>query len=204
MAANSPDLRRPIAVSTQASFGESELRIQMLESTLQACVDEYADDSEIHSNLDAKAQNTTTIAGIFLAAAFAFLQGDNVAGFVRLASKYSLILLGLAIVLLLASIAVCVFSMRIRTVTGRLRANTVAGMVQNILDHAPVPADETIENYLWDQINAWRQALDSISADNASKAQTVFVGQLLLGMAVILVAVLLLVILYNVGLSPIV
>ncbi len=50
----------------------SPSRLALLEGTLKACTDDFAERRSTFADLDKKAQDTTTVAGIFLAAAFAF------------------------------------------------------------------------------------------------------------------------------------
>jgi hypothetical protein len=174
------------------------LRIELLGRTLQSCVDEYKDKGITFSNLDTKAQNTTTIAGVFLAAVFAFLQGDNLTKFICLGGIHAIRLLGVSIVLLLSSALFCLYTMRIRKLVAPLESKALDKMVQDLLRADPSEFTDTIaENFLRDQVSVWKEVLTDMSRKNLDKAKAVFIGQVLLITAIIIIAILSLVIMYS-------
>ncbi len=170
-------------------------RIELLEWTLQSCTDEYKDKGLTFSNLDTKAQNTITIAGIFLAAGFAFLQGDNLTKLICLGGIYAIILLGGSIVFLLSSAFCCLYTMKIRKIVAPLGSEALDKIVQDILGVDPSEfTNTTTENFLRDQISVWKEVLTDMSKTNLDKAKAVLVGQMLLASAIVIIAILLLVI----------
>ena len=180
----------------------SNQRQKLLERTLRACENEYTEKAKIFSDLDGKAQNTTTVAGIFLAAALAFLQGEGLKALTLYTGRNALAILALSIMLLLASILVCLIGMRIRQVPSPVESAELATMVNEILSVSPAEfTDEMEENYFRDQIKAWQTTLKEMSAADDDKAQSVLIGQLLLAAAVVLVAVMLTVVLAGVWFS---
>lgn len=173
-------------------------RSELLERTLQSCADEYKDKGLTFSNLDTKAQNTITIDGVFLAAVFAFLQGDNLTKFICLGGTYAIIFLGFSIILLLSSALFCLYTMKIRKIVAPLESEALDQMVQHILSVDPSEfTDTTAENFLRDQISVWKEVLIDMSKNNLDKAKAVLIGQILLTSAIVIIAILLLVILYR-------
>jgi uncharacterized membrane protein YgdD (TMEM256/DUF423 family) len=178
----------------------NRLRIVLLERVLQASVDEHAYNKRTFTNLDTKAQNTTAIAGVFLAAALAFLRGQALEQFVQFSGRYVVVFLGVSIILLLGSVLSCLIAMRIRGVIAPIGSVELIEMVNDILSLEPSEfTDATHENFLRDQIAAWQTTLRDTS--NRSKARAVLIGQLLLATAIVVVAILLLVILISVWCS---
>jgi len=69
-------------------------RSQRLEQILQVAAREYDDLSQTFANLDGKAQNTITAAGIFLAAITAFLDQARLQQYLQIGRTFSPIFLG--------------------------------------------------------------------------------------------------------------
>jgi hypothetical protein len=177
----------------------NEIRTGLLEKALRACVDEYVEKGRTFTNLDTKAQNTTALAGVFLAAALAFLREEALEAFVRSGGRHTVILLAASIISLLGSILSCLLAMRIRKVIAPIEPVALTAMVDDILSlDASELTDVTYGNFLRDQIAAWQPTLADASTANASKAKAVLAGQFLLTAAIVFIAILLLVILTTV------
>ena len=175
-------------------------RVGLLAGALQACVEEYRDKRGIFASLDTKAHNTTAIAGIFLAAALAFLHGNPLKEFVRPAGLSAVILLAASVLVLLGSIVTCLWAMRVRYLVVSEPSETLVRMVNDILRlESSEFTDKTGENFLRDQINTWQKVLRSMSVANQNKAKATRIGQVLLVIAIACVAILLLIVLISVA-----
>lgn len=178
----------------------NKLRLELLEKSLQSCINEYKDKIAIFNNLDTKAQNNITIAGIFLGAMFAFLQGDNLGKFISHTHTLGIFLIGLSIISLIISIGFCLYALKIRTMSAPLESDELFRMAQDILKLEDSEFDQTIsENFLRDQISVWPQILKDMYKHNEDKAIAISRGQTLIAIAIIIIASLSLIILITNG-----
>jgi hypothetical protein len=176
-------------------------RKELLDKVFQSCLQEYADKQNTFAQIDTKAQTTASVAGVLIAAALAFVQADSVDRMVSAGGLKVVILFASAIVLLLLSTLFCLLAMRIRRLTAPLESKEIGRMIEEIfrLDASEF-TDETVENFVRDQVNAWQKTLRSLGKTNADKADRVLWGQVLLAVAVLLVAVVVLFFLSRLGL----
>lgn len=175
----------------------SEERIELVKNLVELAINEHSDAQANFSSLDTKAQNTTAIAGIFLAGALAFFNGASLQKLMTIGSHATIVLLALVIVSLMFCTAFCLWAMRIRDVSigdvGFAKEVVVGSSgVAGILD---LPADELrgrYENYLLTQAGDWTQNAKSLRDINDQKARAVRRGQTWLGVSILFVAALLL------------
>lgn len=100
------------------------------------------------------------------------------------------VLFASAVVLLLVSTLFCLLAMRIRRLTAPLESKEIERMVDEIFRLGPSEfTDEVVENFVRDQVNAWQKSLRSLGRTNTGKADRVLYGQILLAVAILLVAV---------------
>lgn len=152
---------------------------------LEAYREEYRDLSETWKHLDTKAQSMGAIAGIFLAAAFAWAR-DVPSGIGDLSRG----LLAGSIALLVATIVLAVFALLIRQVAAPPLGDETADMVQDILEKQKVDeAAQRLRGLYNDQMTAWKDTNTDTAEHNRSKAGLVAIGQTALVLAAILVAV---------------
>lgn len=176
-----------------------DFRILLLKESLEASKIEYSILQKDFSDLDTKAQHTTAIAGIFLAGSLAFYSGESLPKLIILSGWPGILLLGMAVLMLVVSVAFSIRTMRIREVeiVDSASANV---QVDELLD---VPADEWPEGherFIRGQIEEWRSANLVLSATNNDKARIISRGQVCLSLAVMLVGLLLIIILLGAGL----
>lgn len=153
---------------------------QLLEVVLVACEREYKDLLDTWRMLESKAQALASVAGIFIAATFAFareLQASAPPSF-RVA-------LMLAVALLLVATAAGVAVLFVRSVQTPLGGAELRTMVDEV---APLmrggDALERYCNLLRDQARVWCQAIESLKHANARKSRFLRIGQsMLLGAA---------------------
>ncbi len=171
----------------------TNLRLKLLERVLTTSAAEYADKGRIFTNLDTKAQNTATIAGIFLTGAFVFIGKESLDWFISRGGPIVITLLSITIVLLVVSIVFCIIAMKIQRTLTPMASKDFACMVEEILQIEPADfTDERIENFLKDQIRVWTAVLSDISKANDNKAASVLGGQLFLSFAIFFEAIMLL------------
>ncbi len=176
----------------------SPSRLALLEGTLKACTDDFTERRSTFSELDKKAQDTTTVAGIFLAAAFAFYNQEALQNLLTLGGWFGSLLLAATVVFLLGSVVFCLLAMMVRKVPSPTDSEDVVEMVKDLME---LPTEEftetTAENFLRDQIDLWQSALQGIGAANDSKARSLHWGQLLLVLAIVMAGGFLLLVLKN-------
>jgi hypothetical protein len=169
----------------------NELRIRLISELLQSCYGRYSDAALDFSNLDAKAQNTITISGIFLAGTVAFFTGDSLQKLISLGSRPILVMLGLVTLLLMTSVAFCIHAMWIRDISTKdLSVSTEE--VKLILDESSDDFAERYERYLLTEVEQLNQVSSDLHETNRKKAFAIKVGQMHLTLAVFGAAMLLL------------
>ncbi len=158
---------------------------KLLESVVDACKEEH---SELWTNwrhLDSKAQGTITVAGVFLAAAFAFVRTLSVW---KMDLGCQIMLVG-SLTCLISTVVISVVAIRVRAVTGpplgQLLQKTVRDLL-NVTDEKEMPA--RYRNHLNDQLNAWSQTIEDVRTQNSRKAKLLNAAHIVLLLAISLVA----------------
>ena len=146
--------------------------------------EEYRDLSETWKNLDTKAQGMGAIAGIFLAAVFAWAR-EMPASFAM-----SLRLMVVAsIALLVVSVSAAVLGLHVRQVASPPLGQETAEMVRDILGkQRPDEAPERLIALCNDQITAWNDTNRNMAEHSRRKAGRIAVAQAALLLAAVLVA----------------
>jgi hypothetical protein len=161
----------------------------MLAQAMSASTDMYKENSRILALLDDKAQKTATLAGIFLAAAFAFLRKDALQDLRAITGGLGMFLLAAAIVLALA----CVFTGGLVLWARKLQLPPNPNKILDACDlFLEAQADEAIrENHIRDQTKSWNRALQAQDSVIEDKSQKLLVAQSLLVAAMLAVVFLL-------------
>jgi hypothetical protein len=163
--------------------------VQAKESLLKAVLDSYQEEyKRIINNwnrLETKAQGSVAIAGIFIAGAFAYLR-ENIA----LMQCYQKIMLGAGIICLLIAVLFSILALRIRQLPVPPMGKYVDRLVCDLLTINDKELFERIPLLIKDQISGWRQARDGLLDSNSRKAKNVWIGQILLVVAILIVGVL--------------
>ncbi|HWN11811.1 MAG TPA: hypothetical protein VNO50_21470 [Pyrinomonadaceae bacterium] len=178
----------------------TDLRAEIVENLLDSCKAEYSEAAATFTALDTKAQNTITVSGIFLAAALAFFRGAELQQLVTIGGA-TLILLAIVVLVLMLAIIFCIWGMRIRDVPIADAAFSEKEARQ-ILKEPAESLNELFEGHLFDQARNWNSLSSAVREANDRKAWAVRWGQLLLGSAILLVALLLIYTLYSVWSMP--
>ena len=153
---------------------------------LETYREEYRDLSETWRALDTKAQGQGGIAGIFLAALFAWAR-DLPAAFGG--SERFLVIS--SILVLVAAIVGAVFAMQVRSVAAPPLGEETAGMVRDILrKQKPEELSERLAAFYNDQIASWKDTNEDMRGHIESKAARIQFAQGALLLAAVLVSML--------------
>jgi hypothetical protein len=162
----------------------AQLREELRALWLSALTEQYKEASETWKALETKAQGAITVAGIFLAAVFAFVRE---AGSIDLLPR---VLLGVTALLLVASVAIALLSLEIRPVVPPPLGDFVD---PGVTDLVKLPNDklteEVLATFMVERATKWKEANKSVATENATKARQVWWSQILLGSATVPVAV---------------
>ena len=150
----------------------------MLTQAMTASTEMYKENSRILALLDDKAQKTATLAGIFLAAAFAFLRKDTLKDLADAAGGPGFGVLTVAITLLLG----CVFCGGLVIWARKLQLPPNPNLILEACDIllGGELSDESRENHIRDQTRAWNLALSVQDGIIDEKSQRLLVSQWLL------------------------
>jgi len=132
------------------SEGKSTKAAEAFEFAFDRTQAEYDELSDSWKQLDSKAQATSTVAGIFIAASFAFIRNSAL----QLSGLEKALLL-LVLASLIVSILLAVTAMFVRTVPVPPTPENIAEMVTEMLDTPPEEHEERLGGLVADTINAW-------------------------------------------------
>jgi hypothetical protein len=161
-----------------------EIRRQLADLWLSASGEQYKELAETWKALETKAQGAITVAGIFLAATFAFARE---AASLDTISK---LLVGVTAILLVASVTVALLSLEIRQVLAPPMADFVEGGTRDLMKLQDAQlTEDLVARFVVDRANEWKQVNGTLAKENHKKAKQVWISQLLLGAATVPVAV---------------
>jgi hypothetical protein len=167
----------------------AEDRLAILTQAMTASTEMYKENSRILALLDDKAQKTATIAGIFLAAAFAFLRKDALQDLSDAAHGPAFGLLTIAVGLFLGCVVAAGLVIWARKLQLPPNPNAILDVCNVLL--ADGLTDDARENHIRDQARSWNRALavqDKIIDD---KSQRLLISQWLLILGIVTVVALL-------------
>lgn len=167
-------------------MSEGDSGYEPLKATLEAYREEHRDINEAWRQLDAKAQGTAAIAGVFLAAAFVFVREINSLK----PSLWTRAGLVVAIGCLVTSVALAVVAMRVRQVSAAPLGEPVEQLAEDLM----AVADEAerlarMPAFVRDQVAPWKEVNEELRKAIQSKAESVSRAQLWLLAAIGAVAV---------------
>lgn len=162
-----------------------QTRNSLLAEALQSYRDEYKELSDTWRHIEGKAQGTVGIAGIFLAAVFAFARGLAGAD-PPLLFRVTLIA---ALVLLATCIVLAVLTLLVTEVPAPPLGETMDEMVgelSGVTDDAELA--QRMPRFVSDQAELWQDTNESTDGENKKKAERLKWAQGLLVAAILLVA----------------
>jgi hypothetical protein len=161
-------------------------RESLLKTALDAYRDEYEKLAEIWRSIEVKAQGNIAIAGIFIAGAFAFVRD-----IIRPSPNCQKHIFVVALGLLVASVIFSLLALRTRSMLRPPGGEIVSKLVGDLL---PLISEKDFEDrmpaFIENQIKGWKQSVEGVRKANEDKASHLWVAQLSLLAAILLVAVL--------------
>jgi hypothetical protein len=160
--------------------------VEMYRQVLAACEAEQDQLNGISQILDSKAQASATTAGIFIAAAFAFIRNITV----EIPTLY-IMFLAPSIGLLLLSVLFSVLGMWLQHAIGRPKAEFVRQLILDLLKtEEPNAIGARAGGFYGDQVQEWLPALQRLRVIVKRKSRFVTASQLSLLLALVSVSIL--------------
>ena len=157
---------------------------QLLRDTLDAYKEEHSELSENWRNLDGKAQGVIAVAGILLAGMFAFVRTLSQA-----ATCGERWFVTVAAISIMASIALALVVLWIRTVPAAPLGESLEPLVDDLLDSEDGMEPDRLHNLSRDHARMWKSTNVEIQKVNEFKARYVqrAQGVLMLGIVVVVI-----------------
>lgn len=156
---------------------------RILNHALSSFQEEYKDLTDTWKVIDGKAQATGTIAGVFLAAAFAFAR-DVPAGFGQ--GQRALLCVGIGMLVLTVCLALA--GLQIRRVSAPPIGENLKQLVQDLLPNlTEIERDARLTAFIGDQIMLWEQCNQNVREKTTGKARWVTLSQYCLLAAIVVV-----------------
>lgn len=160
----------------------SEIKNEIMQFAYDCSAREHEELSDTWKLLDTKAQATAAIAGVFVAAAFAFVRNTSLN--VGPTEKW---LLSLALLFLTASILCAVLAMVVRPISMPLSGADAAKSVGDVLRQSESELPERQTNLIADAVTQWAGVNDEIRNALVSKGKRVEQSQAALVAATLIV-----------------
>jgi hypothetical protein len=133
-------------------------------------------------DLDGKAQATITVAGIFLAAALAFVEDAPSATAPTVLVRA---LLGSTLFLLVASISAALLALQLRKIVRSPSAVQIGRFVSDLVAAGSDEARKRMGDFYGQVSRLWGASIESLETANARKSRCLVVAQLLLFLAIL-------------------
>jgi hypothetical protein len=167
--------------------------------TLDLASDAYKNNVRIAAQLDDKAQKTSTLAGLFLAAAFGFLKPSSVGELFTGMGVYAIVIFIAAMAVFVFCLAACLSVMWIRGMPAPIAPVLVNAMNDDLLVLPDEDVTDRVQaNHYREQVLLWMPIINGQITLNRDKARRLLLSQVLLGGGMLSVAVLfVLVVIHN-------
>jgi hypothetical protein len=156
-----------------------EQRESLRERTLEACYDEYKELVNIWRNIDSKAQANITVAGIFLAGAFAYLSKVS-----HHPDIYEQVFFVFAIVFLIISIVLSIMILKIRDLPHPPLGEFLEPAARLLLALNDADFTAYMPGLFNSHADAWTDTKEQLRAANRSKAELLWAAQVFLIIAI--------------------
>ncbi len=175
-------------------------RLEMLQESVKWAETLYDAANKLSARLEDKAQQSATMAGLFLAAAFGFLKPDNSA----LAGSHRLVaaLLTFTVVIFLLCLAGCLSVTWLRPAPMPMNLQVLRALNEDLLQFPEHKMTDSMkENYLRDRLSIWAAILDNRATVNRDKAFRLKIAQALLAIGMLTVGILLFFVIHSILVS---
>ena len=164
-------------------------QIEILNDLLKTAERDFDATVKHAAAIEDKAQKTSGLAGLFLAAAFGFIKPDSLIALQRQYGNISVSLLYLALACFVISIGLCVRAMWLRKVPASGVSLASQEMPAQLLLQLPAHDldDEVILAYKTNQVRIWSSAIDERFATNTDKTKLVHYAQRALSAGILVV-----------------
>jgi hypothetical protein len=161
-----------------------EIHERMRKAALDAYLEEYRQLKETWRSIEAKAQGSIAVAGIFIAGGLAFLTKLETS-----LGRADKLLLFIGLACLIGSVILAILALRTHVTTVPPLGNVVGEYALGMV-HVQVEADLELHTaaYFTDVVGRWQNIINEVTKTNETKAQTLWYAQLFLIFAIIAVA----------------
>ena len=158
---------------------------EMYRCALEESIREWNQVAQRFRDLDSKAQATATVSGVFIAAAFAFIEQLSIQK-----EWYVLGIVSIGLFLLASSVVLSVVAMKIRTHRGTPGGKYTLVLIEDVLRAAENGRDigKLEVGFYVEHATQWQQGAHAIRESNKRKGRTIEVAQWLLVVAILIVA----------------
>lgn len=163
----------------------TETKEHLRKSTIDAYYDEYKEYANYWRNLEAKSQGNVAVAGIFIAAAFTVITKTE-----PQLSEVERLLLLLSVGFLFMSVIFSILVLRIRRIPAPPLGSFADYTVKRLLEADDAEFHERLRRFRNDHVNKWRSVMARTAKAVQLKADRLWVAQVLLILAVLMVAAL--------------
>jgi hypothetical protein len=170
-----------------------EIRNSLREKVVGSFFDEYKELAATGRDLDGKAQGTVTIAGIFIAASFAYLRDLGATTL-----NVEKVFLTITIVCLIVTVVLSILALRVRKVTFLPLGEFTATFLRDLYivdDEAEII--ERNSRFLDDQVLAWIKVKTDGLTSNKAKGDYLWSAQVFLVLAVLAASILVVIRIYK-------
>jgi hypothetical protein len=172
-------------------------QLDLLNDTLAVAPENYKDNVRIITSLDDKAQKMGTIAGVFLAVLLALVKPDQLTNLLGLVGQTGIWGFTFVTVLLMACIGICLWCMWTEKIPPPLSLGHLTYITENAFKDQDLD-EEAQKDYCKEKIAIWKECIDAQGRVAKSKQGRVLSAQVVLAIAMILVACMLLYLMHSV------
>jgi hypothetical protein len=152
-------------------------------AALEAYLHEYKELTETWRGLEGKAQGSITVAGIFIAASFAYVRE------ISTMRPYEKWLLGIAIALLVISVIFSIIVLKLRKVPPPPLGGFVSYYVRSLIEvNKNEDFQEATQIFFNKHTTKWQSVIEQMYKTNETKAKYLWLAQLILMIAIVIVA----------------
>jgi hypothetical protein len=165
------------------------VRRELLNDALAVASENYKDNVRVFANLDDKAQKMGAIAGIFLAALFAFIKPDTVGSLAITIGSRSVGSLTGIILLLIFCIVLCLLAMWVGKIAPPVTLGHMTILTNDLLRLTEAELTEDVqEAYCRERLAVWTKCIEEQGRVASRKVVLVFLAQGVLAIALFWVA----------------
>ena len=172
-------------------------KLELLRDTLAVAPENYKDNVRIISGLDDKAQKMGAIAGVFLGILLALVKPDQLSNLLGVIGQTGISVVTTVILLLMVCIGLCLWVMWTEKIPPPLSLGHMTSISKHIYKGSDLD-EESQQTYVNERIGIWRDCIEAQSRVAVAKQKRVFWAQILLAIAMILVAFMLLYLIHSV------